>query len=668
MALAVLSIDLEARLAKLQTGLDQAARLAEKDAARMGQAFERVRSIAGGIGGALAAGLSVSAVTRFVASTNAALLSMKDLSEATGASIANISGLENVMRLTGGSVEDLTPILVKFNGALKDADGKNGISQALKAIGLDAAELRQIDPAEALLQVSLALQGYADDGNKARLVQELFGKSIKEAGPFLHELAEAGRLNATVTRDQVEAADKFDKSLNRLKSNIQDVARGIVGPLVGSLNSLFAALKAPADLFDSFNDSAQKLIATYRLLALARERLTPLALLKDNPTDPYALRQLSDIDARARAILSPMQAARDAREAQYAAGKGRPANASGGRYLPSVGDIAGGGSSAAKAGRAAAELRDFVGPQMPDSLRDALRAIESTDIVKIAALRDELKQLISIKAAGGGGPGIDEALLDIEDALTRLDPAAQAAAERVKLLNRLLADTPAAKIEEATAEMALLRDELIRTTDPVLIEKLNEALDITAKKLQALPPEVEKLQEVNDLAKDLGLSFTSAFEDAIVGGKGLREVLAGLEQDILRIITRRLVTEPLAGGITSLLQGLGGDLLGSLFGGGGLPGFASVAGISGGRAGGGGVGSNSLHQVNEYGTELLSMGGRDYLLTGRLGGTVRPAGGSAGAISVNISQSFAPGTDRATIQQAALRTGQAVQRAMQRNG
>ena len=168
MALAVLSIDLEARLAKLQTGLDQAARLAEKDAARMGQAFERVRSIAGGIGGALAAGLSVSAVTRFVASTNAALLSMKDLSEATGASIANISGLENVMRLTGGSVEDLTPILVKFNGALKDADGKNGISQALKAIGLDAAELRQIDPAEALLQVSLALQGYADDGNKVR--------------------------------------------------------------------------------------------------------------------------------------------------------------------------------------------------------------------------------------------------------------------------------------------------------------------------------------------------------------------------------------------------------------------------------------------------------------------------------------------------------------------
>ena len=59
----------------------------------------------------------------------------------------------------------------------------------LKAIGLNAQELRRIDPAEALQRVAVALNRYSDDGNKARIVQELFGKSVREA-PFMKDLAE----------------------------------------------------------------------------------------------------------------------------------------------------------------------------------------------------------------------------------------------------------------------------------------------------------------------------------------------------------------------------------------------------------------------------------------------------------------------------------------------
>lgn len=68
------------------------------------------------------------------------------------------------------------------------------------------------------------------------------------------------------------------------------------------------------------------------------------------------------------------------------------------------------------------------------------------------------------------------------------------------------------------------------------------------------------------------MTFASAFEDAIVNGKSLSDIAKGLERDLLRIGTRTLVTEPLAGAARGLFQsaasGLGdsgGGLLGSLF-------------------------------------------------------------------------------------------------------
>lgn len=59
-------------------------------------------------------------------------------------------------------------------------------------------------------------------------------------------------------------------------------------------------------------------------------------------------------------------------------------------------------------------------------------------------------------------------------------------------------------------------------------------------------------QEI-DLVRDLGMTFQSAFEDAIIEGENLRDVLAGLLEDIARIILRVKVIEPLVG---MILKGL----------------------------------------------------------------------------------------------------------------
>lgn len=256
MALATLTIDLITRLAKLEEGLAKATKLNADAAAAIDAKWKSLGAGAKALGSAIGGAFSVAAIEQFTRATIDQIDALNDAKDATGSTIENLSALEDVARRNGGTMDVVTGILVKFNGVLKEADGKNGVSQALKAIGLDAAALKQIDPAEALRQTAVALAGFADDGNKARIVQELFGKSIKDAAPFLKDLAEQGRLNATVTTDQADAAEKFNKQLFALQTNASNAARSVISEYLPALNKLADEFKESAKsgtlLYDTF--------------------------------------------------------------------------------------------------------------------------------------------------------------------------------------------------------------------------------------------------------------------------------------------------------------------------------------------------------------------------------------------------------------------------------
>jgi hypothetical protein len=89
-------------------------------------------------------------------------------------------------------------------------------------------------------------------------------------------------------------------------------------------------------------------------------------------------------------------------------------------------------------------------------------------------------------------------------------------------------------------------------------------------------------KEVDNAWQDLGLTFASAFEDAILEGEKLRGVMRGLLKDIARIIIRRRITEPLANSISSAFGGA--------------------------RAEGGPVRANTSYLVGERGPELFTPG------------------------------------------------------------
>ncbi len=188
---------------------------------------------------ALAAGAAIGAFGLFVKKINDGVDALNDLKDATGSSIENISALQDIAARTGTSFDTVGAAMIKFNKTLGDSKPGTDSARVLKELGLNAQELKNIDPAEALLKTAKAFEKFADDGNKARAMEELFGKSTKEVAAYLKDLAEKSELVGTVTTQAAQEAEKFNKELFKLEKNALDLARSLTSSLIPALNQVF---------------------------------------------------------------------------------------------------------------------------------------------------------------------------------------------------------------------------------------------------------------------------------------------------------------------------------------------------------------------------------------------------------------------------------------------
>lgn len=430
MALATLSIDVEARLALLEAGLDKASRIAKQNADKIERSFDGIKSIGAGLAGTLAAAFSVSAISVFVRSTVDGIDALNDLKDATGASIENLSALEDVAARTGTSFDSVGQALTKFNAVLNEAKPNSEQERVLKAIGLSAQELRKIDPAEALQQVAQALGRYADDGNKARIVQDLFGKSVREVAPFLKDLAEAGRLNGTVTEKQAQEAEKFNNQLAALSKNSKDAARALLSDLLPALNQIlersnraggFLALvssgfKVAWDQarLQAFSDQIQDLTAEAVKLQKQLDFSDAQGLPRNRDTVSRLAdirRELTELQEKSRIVgdqvkgvvsqISPPTSGR------------RPPNEGGGKFIPPDAPVIGGSPKADTAKRLYSDPTN-------EALTRALRAIDSTDINKIRELEASLSELFNLQRETRGDPAVVDAIRRTREEIDKL--------------------------------------------------------------------------------------------------------------------------------------------------------------------------------------------------------------------------------------------------------
>jgi len=182
----------------------------------------------------------------------------------------------------------------------------------------------------------------------------------------------------------------------------------------------------------------------------------------------------------------------------------------------------------------------------------------------------------------------------------------------------------------------------------------------------ALTEEAQRTgQQWADLQRTISGTIFDLSQDFGNAEKTIKSFFDSIAQEIASFIAdewAKQLKDALKGFVTSN-EGKGGW-------GGTLSGILSAMGYGGAKASGGPVGAGMFYQVNEQGPELLSVGGRDFLMMGANAGRVTPNHmlGRGGGSTINQTFVVQGSPDRRTRQQMARESGRAASRAMTRTG
>lgn len=572
-----LVVSLAVDAAKFTAGLSKAARQSEMFA-------QNARRVGAAVGAAMAAaGTAMAyAVKRSIDTAD----SMTKLSRSLGVTTEELSAFAYAADLSGVSTESFGTAMTRL--AKNASDARKGTGEAIDAframgIALVDANGKAKTQADLLTEIADRFAGYADGANKTALAVSIFGRS----GAQMISMLNGGRagleamrdemqaLGLTLTKDAGEKAEMFNDNLTRLRK-VQDglvvqLRDQMLPSLVAFSNTIFDAaknsdlLKGTAQVLgDGFRVlltvltaigsqvyvvslGLSGIIAAAGQLASGEFRLAKIILEQTAGDIGAAYSRAGDI------IASFWERNIEGAKAAQAATKGALPDA------PQITDAPKNTTSAAakKAAADAQRVKDTI-----DGLRDSIRLFgressEATiiDLERMGASQQQIDDARSLMGVLRELEREKERQQEVEDA-TR-----EKALEGVRVTEMVVTAT-----ERYHDELVRLND-LKREgfiTEQTYYRRLKQLQDEYSEEAKRAREESDRLKR---LGEDVGASFSSAFEDAIVSGKGFKDLLKGLEQDVLRLGTRFLITEPLARSIAKMFD-------------------PTAAGISGGGGGG----------------------------------------------------------------------------------
>jgi len=578
--------------------------------------------------GAIGAGVAVGALVNFTKSGIDAQAMLDDLSEQTSLTVETLSGLAQVARISGTSMETVTGVAGKFaQSVAKAAGGNKEMIAAFEAMNIKIRDaqgnLRSFDElfVEFAKSIAEAENPTIAIGNAVKLA----GRSAAQAIPYFRDLAEAGKLNILTTTEQAAAAERLQKDFKRLGESFEVFKIAVANfsvpwlqDLLDDVNALILAvnkLGGGAAIQEAFAwsasggpvDRVDQL--TKALAKLGEQRERALGRGEDKRT-------IANLDAEMADVQKKIEFNREAiaRKLRTTAKPGEL------DFGPPV-------------------IRGKTSGNANQDVEDRKKAVSDAQREMKALMDKDEASLLARREA------VNDAYIEAGQRANRERLANQQ--ETTDLLKK--------DAESYYAYVKALED-----------QRVEEGQAVNKARLDKI---AEESRAASDAARELGLTFTSAFEEAISGGKGASDILKGLEQDLIKLITRLLITQPLIEAITESFNPKGGGSgggLGSLFenisnsfakSGAGFTGFFSKifeSIFAGGFASGGFIPPGQWGIVGESGAEAV--------FGGRTGATVVASGQTV----VNLN--FSGNQDRRSAMQIAAEAGRAVARASRRNG
>lgn len=755
MALGRLSVILDANIAKFESDLGRANRIAHAQSRDIQQSFEKAGRA---IGLSLSAGVAVLAIS--VKKSIDGMLQLGTAAKQVGMPVEQFTALSAVAKRADVDVQSFTAAMLAADRALAQArSGTGAQAQAFKALGIDPKQVK--DNNDLILKAADALSKYRDGVGKSAVEMTIFGKSGAELNAFLDQgsraiqeqtqhMQELGVAFGPDAQAQLAAFDNAQKEFSDTITGLRNRIAIALLPTLQSATDFLAGMvksmdkQAVSGFTEVINTLARAALVVAGAFDVAGKSIGgTLAVIKagfegydwkkDGVGPGAALTVLARNFGNVRTAAKVVGADINATISQWT------------QRIASFGDAAAKATAKASGGDTGRKTLTF----NPNA--DAMNAAAASKAKALAQAYDALA-VAAQKANEKQLSPKDKALADYTEGVRQLAKAAgdyvakggdAAKATELFLKGKAgLADAYANSLARINAEMKAYADNLNHEVD---LQK--NAIDIQVASIGMGQKEAEQLQKINDIrirgaeavqklqqdlaqhpeqsdtinkqielqkqqTEDLVKVTTDGYAkmDAARanGANGFKSAIADFMDDMqdnakrMKDFTTSMVDgfsdafARFASGTESAKKAFG-DWIDSMFqqalkflankaiqalfdtagaGSSETPGaspgwgnlFSNFANalFGGGKAVGGYVAPMSMYRVNERGPELLSVGGRDFLMMGAQGGTVTPNNRLGGGVTVNVA--VRPTTTRRTADQVATAVARQQRIATSRNG
>ncbi len=461
------------------------------------------------------------------------------LSQQVGIGVESLGELNYAASLSDVSTEELGSGITRLTSKMADvAQGSKEAAAVFDSLGVKALNADgSLRPAEEVLKdIAQRFSEFEDGSTKTAYAVEIFGRAGAKLIPLLNSgrdglanmASEARRAGVVFSEDAAKAAEEFNDNLTRLGKSWEGLKIQFFSPLISTL----------AEVTKNFLDARQAGLGFFNALGTDR----------------------SNIQGQIEGAQAELKALQDQLDKGSRDFYGRPVDTT----LLEI-QIAQKKDRLEKLNRLALVMSGFGDPP--------------TATAKVG--KDEPK----FPGRGGKGKATEDALASVIDSaiqrdFERMQTLREEADEFEGFISQLLAEDETKLRDQAEAwrdmidpSRAYMRQleeirELVKSGDLSPTEGIAAEFEVESKRNDDMLKGMgEAAKETGDAARELGLTFQSAFEDAIIEGKKFSDVLGGIGQDLLRLTIRKSITGPAANWLSSAFN------LGSLFG--GAPGKAS---------------------------------------------------------------------------------------------
>ena len=471
----------------------------------MGDVQSRATALRSALG-AIGVGLLVSRLTTFAKSGIDVADSLAKQAQSAGTTVEGLQVYQRAAKFAGVETEQLNKSLAVLSRAALDVRAGTGVAgKAFERLGIsvERADGSLKDTGELLEEIADAFAGMGDGLEKTGLAAQIFGTNL---GAKLIPVLNAGSAGFRDARQELEQfgelisgetarqAEEFNDNITRLTGQVDRLRNALAADLLPALNRIVGVLvegtRASGSLLEAFG---------LWLDLDASNLVGEVARLEE---------ELLKLEATAGRIRS-------------------------------------------------GESLEFTFFGLFDDAETNLRTARSRVAAARALLRKEQTDPgVPIRpggpsdtgGAGATGTGTSAGSRERERQLQR---------ETRAIADLFLAgEKGIEEYDKAWADShTKMQEDLIESE--AAIEKMIAAFHSDSDSLEAELDVIDKWRKeankTGDVARELGLTFSSAFEDAIIAGGDLRDILKGIEADIIRIITRKLVTEPLGNLVSTII-------------------------------------------------------------------------------------------------------------------